>query len=41
MRERLKERKAAVRLGLDVEIGKALVAESAEELVTLREALGT
>jgi HD-like signal output (HDOD) protein len=41
MRERLKERKAAVRLGLDVETAKRLVTESAEELVTLREALGS
>jgi HD-like signal output (HDOD) protein len=40
MRERLKERKAAVRLSLDEETARRLVAESAEELVALREALG-
>ena len=40
MRERLQERRAAVRLGLDLELGQRLVAESAEELVALREALG-
>jgi len=41
MRERLKERRAAVRLGLDEDTAKRLVGESAEELVTLREALGS
>jgi HD-like signal output (HDOD) protein len=41
MRERLKVRRAASRLGLDVETGKRLVSESAEELATLREALGS
>jgi HD-like signal output (HDOD) protein len=40
MRERLKERKAAVRLSLDEETARQLVTESAEELVALREALG-
>ena len=41
MRERLKARRASVRLGIDLETGKRLVGESAEELVALREALGT
>lgn len=40
MRERLKERKAATRLGLDLEIGQTLLGESAEELSALRDALG-
>jgi HD-like signal output (HDOD) protein len=40
LRERLRERKAAVRLGVDEETGKALLSESAVELAALREALG-
>jgi HD-like signal output (HDOD) protein len=40
MHERLKERKAALRLGIDLEVSKALVEESAEELAALRAALG-
>lgn len=40
MRERLKARRAATRLGLDLEGGMRLVTESAEELAALREALG-
>ncbi|HEX4023101.1 MAG TPA: HDOD domain-containing protein [Steroidobacteraceae bacterium] len=40
MRERLRERKSALRLGLDEETARKLVAESSEELVALREALG-
>jgi len=40
MRERLAERRTAARLGVDVETGKALVSESAAELVALRDALG-
>jgi HD-like signal output (HDOD) protein len=40
LRERLTERKAAVRLGVDEEAGKALLSESAVELAALREALG-
>lgn len=40
MRERLKDRKSAARLGLDVDICQALVTESAEELAALRDALG-
>ena len=41
MRERLKERKAAARLGLDLEAGKRLLSESSEELGALRDALGS
>jgi HD-like signal output (HDOD) protein len=40
IRTRLADRKAAVHLGLDAEICKALVGESAEELAALRSALG-
>jgi HD-like signal output (HDOD) protein len=40
MRERLVNRKAAAHLGLDAEICKALVGESADELAALRHALG-
>jgi HD-like signal output (HDOD) protein len=40
MRERLAERRTAARLGIDVEIGKVLVSESATELAALRDALG-
>jgi HD-like signal output (HDOD) protein len=39
MRERLAGRKAASRLGLDAEAGKALLSESAVELSALRQAL--
>jgi len=41
MRERLKDRKAMSRIGLDMDICRRVVGESAEELVALREALGT
>jgi hypothetical protein len=41
MRERLKERKAMARLGLDLDSCRRMVSESAEELVALRDALGT
>jgi HD-like signal output (HDOD) protein len=40
LRERLKARKSAVRLGLDEEAAKAILNESAAELAALREALG-
>ncbi len=40
LRERLRERKAAARLGVDEEAGKVLLSESAVELAALREALG-
>jgi HD-like signal output (HDOD) protein len=40
MRERLKERKAMSRLGLDLDACQHVVSESAEELAALREALG-
>lgn len=39
MRERLAGRKAASRLGIDAEVGKALLTESAVELCALRQAL--
>jgi HD-like signal output (HDOD) protein len=41
MRERLRDRKAAARLGLDMETGKRLITESAAELTALREALAS
>ena len=41
MRERLKDRKAMVRLGLDLDTCRRVVSESAEELTALREALGS
>ncbi|HTW75183.1 MAG TPA: HDOD domain-containing protein [Steroidobacteraceae bacterium] len=41
MRERLKDRRSAARLGLDLEAGKRLISESATELAALREALGS
>jgi HD-like signal output (HDOD) protein len=41
MRERLKDRKAMSRIGLDLEVCRRVVSESAEELVALREALGS
>jgi len=41
MRERLKERKAMLRIGLDLESCRRVVTESHEELAALREALGT
>ena len=40
MRERLKECKAAARLSIDLDDGKALIEGSAEELAALHEALG-
>jgi HD-like signal output (HDOD) protein len=41
MRERLQQRRAATRLGLELETARRLVTESGEELVALREALGS
>src|SRR6185437_5361547 len=41
MRERLKERKAMLRIGLDLESCRRVVTESHEELAALREALGS
>ncbi|HLK71499.1 MAG TPA: HDOD domain-containing protein [Steroidobacteraceae bacterium] len=41
MQERLKDRKAMTRLGLDLDSCRRVVSESAEELTALREALGT
>ncbi len=40
MRERLQGRRTAVRLGLDFEVARTLITESAAELSALREALG-
>ncbi len=40
MRERLKDRKSMLRLGLDLDGCRRVIGESAEELVALREALG-
>jgi HD-like signal output (HDOD) protein len=41
MQERLKDRKAMMRIGLDLDSCRRVVSESAEELAALREALGT